>query len=204
MFIFQSTIARLSTLKVAVSHTYLYKKLDEFGEDHTKLINEAVTRHSQYMAQGGQLSLNTIQARAFSEPQPIQQHRKNNIQPDVGRKITFDNLDHHQEVHYMTEEHQNIDQHYVTVMSTDNRVHGHHLSDKPPETGVLNMENGKCLPNPQDNVRQRDNYITLVERITASSIPCLNFLSHVVTTHIPHQYSKEKKNASDTVSISIT
>ena len=71
-FIFQPTIARLSTLKVTVSHTYLYKKLDEFGKDHTNLINKAVTRHGQCRAQGGQLSLNTIQARASSEPQPIQ------------------------------------------------------------------------------------------------------------------------------------
>ena len=43
----------------------------------------------------------------------------------------------------MTEEHQNINKHYVTVMSTDNRVHGRHLSDKPPETGFLNMEKWK-------------------------------------------------------------
>ena len=49
-----------------------------------------------------------------------------------------------------------------------------------------------------------DNYITLVERIIASSIHCLNILSDVVTTHTQHQYSKEKKNVSDTVSISIT
>ena len=120
--------------------------------------------------------------------------------PDIGRKITFDNLDYRQEVHHMTEDHQNIDRHYVTVMSTNNRVHGHHLSDKPPETGIFQMENGKCLPSVLDNVRQRENYITLVERVIANSIPCLHFLSDVVTIQIPHQYSKEMKTVSDTVS----
>ena len=30
---------------------------------------------------------------------------------DNGRKITMDNFDYHQNVHYMTEEHQNIDKH---------------------------------------------------------------------------------------------
>ena len=49
-----------------------------------------------------------------------------------------------------------------------------------------------------------EHYITLVARFVASSIPCFNFLSDVVTTHIQHQYSKEKKYVSDTVSISIT
>jgi hypothetical protein len=72
---------------------------------------------------------------------------------DNGRKITFDNLDYHQKVHHITEEHQNIDKHYVTSMSTENRVHGNHLSDKCPETGVLRMENGKCLPSVQDHGR---------------------------------------------------
>ena len=52
------------------------------------------------------------------------------IGPDNGRKITFDNLDYRQEVHYMTEEHQNIDKHYITSMSTENRVNGNQLSDK--------------------------------------------------------------------------
>ncbi len=29
--------------------------------------------------------------------------------PDGGRKITIDNLDYHQNVHHMTEQHQNVD-----------------------------------------------------------------------------------------------
>lgn len=121
------------------------------------------------------------------------------IDADNGRKITFDNLDYRQEVHHMTEEHQNIDKHYVTSMSTENRVHGNHLSDKCPETGVLGMENGKCLPSIQDHGRQRENYITLAERIICNNIPCLNFLSDVSTAHIPHKYSKEMKSVSQTV-----
>eukprot|EP00794_Sanderia_malayensis_P001047 gene1047-373_t len=42
--------------------------------------------------------------------------------PDMGRKIVFDNLDWHMPVHHMTEEHQNIDQHYTVKMSVSNRV----------------------------------------------------------------------------------
>jgi len=53
-----------------VRHTYFYKKLDEFGKDHAKLITDAVARHGQYMAQNVQLSPDAIQASASSESQP--------------------------------------------------------------------------------------------------------------------------------------
>ena len=54
------------------------------------------------------------------------------IQPDKGRKITFDNLDIYQEVHHMTELNQNKCQHYVIVMSTENRISGIHLRRDGP------------------------------------------------------------------------
>ena len=95
--------------------------------------------------------------------------------PDTGRKLVFDNLDYTQEVHWMTEGHQNIDCHYVTAMSTENRVSGNELSPVPPPHGVMEMENGKCVPSNLDNARQRDNYIKLVERIMVSNIPCLEY-----------------------------
>ena len=45
------------------------------------------------------------------------------IGEDGGRK-----LDYNQEVHDMTEELQSLDKHYVTVMSTENRVSANQLS----------------------------------------------------------------------------
>ena len=120
--------------------------------------------------------------------------------PDSGRKITFDNLDYHQDVHHMSEEHQNIDKHFITPMSTENRVHGNHLSDQIPSTGLKEMENGKCLPSLKDHERQREKYIHLVARIMAANIPCLNFLLNVSEVPIPHFYTKELKHVTETVS----
>ena len=111
--------------------------------------------------------------------------------PDTGRKLVFDNLDYTQEVHWMTEGHQNIDCHYVTAMSTENRVSGNELSPVPPPHGVMEMENGKCVRSNLDNAIQRDNYIKLVERIMVSNIPCLEYLSDVCTRHIQHKYHHE-------------
>ena len=47
--------------------------------------------------------------------------------PSLGFKLTIDNVDYLQCVHYMTEEHQNVDKHYVTVNATTNRVSRNHL-----------------------------------------------------------------------------
>ena len=99
---------------------------------------------------------------------------------EVGRNLVFDNIDYWHEVHYMTEEPQNVDKHCVTVMATENRVSGIHLSYQQPVGGVLQLENGKCLPSSHDNVKQRDNYIVLVGRVIAANIKCLRFLLDVI------------------------
>lgn len=196
----------------------MYKKLDEFGQNHTKSIKDAVLNQGKYIAQklsearkqstatpdSDTLLAQQIESHVGTPPQSDESQTPlttnlSLITPDIGRKITFDNLDYHQEVHHMSEEHQNIDKHYVTSMSTENRVHGNHLSANRSETGVLRMENGKCLPSVQDHERQRENYVSLAGRIITNNIPCLNYLSDVAVAHIPHQYSKEMKGVSQTV-----
>ena len=119
---------------------------------------------------------------------------------DGGRKIVLDNFDYHQNVHCMTEEHQNIDHHYVTLMATENRVTGCNLPSSKPIQGIKSMDNRKCIPDTNDHVQQRKNYVTLVDRIMVRNIPFMKFLTNVVTMHIPHQYSKEMRAKSNTVS----
>ena len=85
-------------------------------------------------------------------------------------------------------------------MSTENRVSGSDLSDTPPSDGILEMENGKCLPTQADNVKQRENYIVLAERAILSNILSPSRVSDVVTSHIPHRYKKEMAEKSETVS----
>ena len=103
-----------------------------------------------------------------------------------GRKLVFDNFDFKQHVHSMTEEHQNVDVHWVSHLSVENRVSGNHLSsEKPAIDALVQMENGLCLPNCNERHLQRENYITLTERAVVE-IPCLAFLKPVVCkTHTP-------------------
>ena len=84
------------------------------------------------------------------------------LQPDKGRKITFDNFDIRQEVHHMTEQNQNKDKHYVTVMSTENRISGTHLRRDGPVGDIAALENGKCVPNHAEHQKQKENYVLLV------------------------------------------
>ena len=177
---------RFQALKLAVSHTQLYRKLEEFGQDYKTDIEVSVEKQSKFMER--------------ERDEGTSCHSIGVEEMDSGRKITMDNFDYHQNVHYMTEEHQNIDKHFVSVMATENRVSGYNLSDSTPAHSIKNMDNGKCVPSMNDHIQQRKNYITLVERIIVENIPCMKFLESVVTHHILHRYSKEMSMKSDTVS----
>ena len=102
------------------------------------------------------------------------------ITADKGRKLVFDNFDFQQQVHSMTEQHQNIDVHWITHLSVENRVSGNHLSSAKPATdAVMQMENGVCLPTRHEHHLHSENYVTLTERAIVE-IPCLACLKPVV------------------------
>lgn len=90
----------------------------------------------------------------------------------------------------MTDEHQNIDKYYVTVNATTNRIPGNHLGIDHPVHGITQMENGKCIPNYLEQKLQRENNITLVQRILFENIPCLEFGKNVAEKHISHNLVK--------------
>ena len=95
---------------MTTSHTYVYKKLDEFGKDYNEHILESVNRQGEFMKQ-------QMEGKTDANPEPVKPHKNRNlIVPDVGRKLVFDNIDYRHEVHYMTEDHQNVDYHCVTQL----------------------------------------------------------------------------------------
>ena len=120
--------------------------------------------------------------------------------PSNEQKIVIDNIDYRKKVHFMTQEHQTSDNHFLTVCATTNRVHGIHLSSKPPEDGMKKLYNGLCIPSHLEQSSQRDDYIRLIERCLVDNLPCLEFLKDVVSRHIPHTYSKNTSEPTETVS----
>ena len=102
----------------------------------------------------------------------------------------------------MSEEHQNPDaDYYCSLMCTENRVTGNHLPDDQPICNLKDLEIGKCVPSKLEHSQQHDNYVHLVSRVITSEVPCLNFLKDGALPHIPHIYSKEMREKTDTVSI---
>ena len=114
------------------------------------------------------------------------------IEADHGRKIVFDNFDFMQKIRHMSKARQNIDNHWVVHMSTENRVSGNNLSmfDRSRKR-ILEMDNGKCIPDRNEHAPQRDNYADFVSRILVGNIKCLWFLKAHVVWHIKHPYSTE-------------
>ena len=139
------------------------------------------------------MELSTSRERFVPSPSVI-------LSADKGRKLVFDNFDFRQEVHHMTQDHQNVDVHWVTHMAVENRVSGNHLPSDRPVCQIQALENGQCLPGRHEHHLQRENYITLTERAIVE-IPCLSFLKGVVVQHILHQYSKEMSETSTTESL---
>ena len=124
-------MSRLAPLRLVTSPTHLYKKLDEFGEGYDKQVKEMVENDKKWLAEK-----NALEREADSRPSSVTCAKQS-----PGFKLTIDNVDYHQTVHYMTEDHQNIDRHYVTVNATANRISGNHLSTDSPLHGVKQMAN---------------------------------------------------------------
>ena len=127
----------------------------------------------------------------WSEDESDQDEVLSHQLPDQGRKLVFDNFDFNQKVHHMSESHQNIDNHWVAHMCTENRVAGNNLSMEGRSTTILDMNNGKCIPGTSEHIAQRENYANLVSRIMVDNISCLDFLKEHAVRHILHKYSSK-------------
>ena len=186
-FVFQTIMERFAPLQLVTSPTHLYKKLEEFGKDFDANIKHIVEENSNWMESSKK------QLNVDSNTEPVASPST----PPPGFKLTVDNVDYHQNVHYMTEEHQNTDKHYVSVCATENRISGSHLSSDKPQEGILEFENGKCIPNYAEQNAQRNDYVTLVGRMLVENLSCLEFAKDAVPNHIRHRYYNEASTATE-------
>jgi hypothetical protein len=209
-------VVRFKVLRLVVSHVHLYSKLEEFGKNYDATVKATFEQDNKWLSANEEENDSSM-SESDSQQTDTDELETETIEKDVqvtvvpraplqlspsnGQKITIDNIDYRKEVHYMTTEHQNEDVHYLTMSATTNRVHGNHLSSTTPVGGLKDMYNGLCIPNHLEQSAQRDNYITLIEKIIVNNVPCLGFLKDVVTQHIPHRYSQETKSPTETVSL---
>jgi hypothetical protein len=172
-------------------------KLNEYGEKHNENILEKV------VIEGTRLKTEIAQKNDEIDERDsgIVHAATEATEPDIGRKIAFDNFDFKQNVHHMTETHQNIDSHWVSHMCTEHRVCGNHLSTvRPKNSGILDLDNGKFIPSKEEHMMQRQNYSILASQIIVRNIVCSHFLSQCAPQHIKHQYQSEMMKKTETVS----
>ena len=95
---------------------------------------------------------------------------------------------------------ENKDIHWVNHNRISNRVSGNHLQDSTGICNLKDLDNAKLIPSAIEHILQRNDYITLIERILVSSINYLKFCNDVVKHHIPHKHTKESCMKSSKVS----
>lgn len=90
------------------------------------------------------------------------------------------------------------DKHWTSVMATKNRIPcNSHSSEN--DRNLADLDNNVLLPQENDHVEQRKDYVALVGRILTKCFPCLAFLSNVAVNHIKHQYYTETSKPTETV-----
>eukprot|EP00794_Sanderia_malayensis_P001821 gene1821-2045_t len=176
---FMATLIRLGALRLTVSHTFLYKKLDEYGKGHLDAILKQVD------ADGKRLD---------HIPAPNQA-----VIPDIGRKVVIDNFNYTAQPHEMTLERQNDCVNWVAMLITENRVSGYGLDDRKPDIAkIFTVPNAIFLPDEIERNNQRKDYIALVGRQAVKHVKCLQFLEDVATKHIQHKYSSIMTKSTNT------
>ena len=127
-FPFQSSLVRLGNLRLAVSHTFLYKKMDEYGDNHLEKITSSVKEESDRLAKAKSdipssesankhVSKLTVEVQA---PKEIMFTNKaaegkestiavsseyQSLSADIGRKLIIGNINYSSEPHEITEDH---------------------------------------------------------------------------------------------------
>jgi hypothetical protein len=204
-------------MKIGVSSSYFNKKSTEYGECYNyELVKRKIADSTilqamntqQEPAQSEQSSSLAVEQAATTDQQHITEsmchksivHEGNGGRAEIasssddtelssGCKVPFDNFDIYQRVRDMTEDHQNIDIHWVNHNVVFNRLSGYHLPDDKPISSIKDLDNAKLLPSMSDHSCQRLDYIRLVQRVLTNNLQCLGSLKGEVTNHIPNQYS---------------
>eukprot|EP00794_Sanderia_malayensis_P010453 gene10454-11549_t len=135
---FLATLLQPGTLRLTVSPTFLYKKLDECGKGHLDTIFDEIEKEGK--------SLDIIR------------NPNEAVVPGVSRKVVTDNFNYYAQPHELTLERRNESVNWVATMITENRLSGYGLSDKTPDISVMfNCPNGSFLPNEVESCQQRAN-----------------------------------------------
>eukprot|EP00112_Aurelia_sp_Birch-Aquarium-sp1_P017402 Seg4027.1 transcript_id=Seg4027.1/GoldUCD/mRNA.D3Y31 product="hypothetical protein" protein_id=Seg4027.1/GoldUCD/D3Y31 len=176
---FMAALGRLRVLRLTPSHTYMYKKLDEFGLNHDKRLSDVFDHECKCLEETAESG-------------------NSDLEVEPGFKHVIDNFNMRKEVCDMTEEHQNINENWVAHLAVKNRVSAKELSDVA-ESNIFDMENGTVIPSQLEHKLQKRDYMTLIQRLLTEKLKCFEEVKQCVTIHIPHRYSKEVREKTENI-----
>ena len=78
-------------------------------------------------------------------------------------------------------------------------MQGLHLSDENPVASVATLPLTTFIPNVEDCVALREEFITLVARVLIRYMPWFKRFAAVVPDHIPHEYMDKMAQKSEIV-----
>ena len=99
--------------------------------------NRKATNINNFEVEGAPKSMEPTTSTSQSDANDYDLVVNSLIPADSGRKLVLDNVDIHQVTHHMTEEYQNPDAHFCSLMATENRVSGKHLPDTQPICNLI-------------------------------------------------------------------
>ncbi len=179
----QATLTRLGSVRVAVSHTFLYKKMDELGRNHLQDMHCKIQAEGKILQDSSTPNINSPLCK------------------DMGRKLVIDNFNYSSQPHEMTEDHQNKVVNWVGLMVVENRLSGQGLGMiKPSPENLISMESCLLLPSKIERANQRRDYIVLCGWLAVKYFKCLEPRKNAAVQHQPHRYLSEMGKPSKPVS----
>ena len=87
------------------------------------------------------------------------------------------------------------------MYAVQDRVQGLHLPDNQPVASVATLPLATFLPNVDDCVALRSEFIVLVARVLIQYLPWFSCLKPVIPDHMPHEYTDLMSTKSEIVSV---
>lgn len=118
-------------------------------------------------------------------------------------RLVGDNCDLHQKASHQTLSKRDQDHHWFNLYAVKDRVQGLHLPDLQPTALVATLPLATFLPNVEDCIALRKDFIQLMARVLMRYLHWFRCLKPVVPEHMAHEYSETMSKQSEIVSLTL-
>lgn len=114
-----------------------------------------------------------------------------------------DNIDYEIQARVQSQQHKNRSIHWTHQFAVLDRVQDPNLDSQRSQKKVGDIQLAEILPDRIVQTRLVRNWAVIVSRVITKYLPPFQSFQDVVVRHIPHKYSKEMSQQSDSVSLPV-